>query len=90
MSLFTGWLRANRPSSLTWAHNDYGVVIRDGEERRLRVHNNVPREFSVALSREDVVCALPIACPVEGMRDNVFGGTEERVHQGEIIVGSES
>ena len=68
----------------------YGVVVRDEEERRLRVHNNVPHEFSVALSRGDVVYALPIACPVEGMRDAVLGGTEKRFHQGEIMVGSES
>ena len=67
----------------------YGVVVRDGEERRLRVHNNVPHEFSVALSRDDVVYALHIAGPVEGMRDTVLGGTEKRVHQGEIMVGSE-
>ena len=60
----------------------YGVVVRDGEERRLRVHNSVPREFSFALSCEDVVYALPIACTVEGMRDAVFGGTEKRVYQG--------
>ena len=53
----------------------YDVVIRDGEERRLRVHENVPHEFSVALSREDVVYALPIASPVEGMRDAVLGDT---------------
>ena len=45
----------------------YGVVVRDGKERRLRVHNNVPHEFSVALSLEDVVYALPIACSVEGV-----------------------
>ena len=57
----------------------YGVVVRNGEER---VHNNVPHKLSVALSREDVVYALPIACPVEGMRDAVLGGTGERVHQG--------
>ena len=68
----------------------YGVVVRDGEERRLRVHNNAPHEFSVALSRENVVNALSIACPVEGVRYGVFWGTEKRVYQGEIMVGSES
>ena len=68
----------------------YGVVIRDGEERLLRLCNNVPHEFSVALSREYVVYAFPIACPVDGMRYTVFWGTEKRVHQGEIMVGSES
>ena len=51
----------------------YGVVVRGEEERRLRVHNNVPHEFSGALSNDDVVYALPIACPVEGMRDAIFG-----------------
>ena len=68
----------------------YGVVVRDGEERLLKVHNNVPHEVSVALSREDVVYAFPIACLVEGMRDAVLGGTEKSVQQGEIMVGSES
>ena len=33
----------------------------------MRVHNNIPHEFSVALSREYVVYALSITCPVEGM-----------------------
>ena len=65
-------------------------MVRDGEERRLGVHNNVPHEFSVTLPREDVVYALPIACPVEGMQDAVFGGTEKRVYQGEIMIGGES
>ena len=51
----------------------YGVVVRDGEERRLRVHNIVPYEVSVAQSRVDVFYAFPIACPVEGMRDVVLG-----------------
>ena len=59
----------------------YGVVVRDGEKRRLREHNNVPHEISVALSREDIVDAFTIAGPVEGMRDAVVGGTEKRVHQ---------
>ena len=68
----------------------YDVVVRDGEERPLRVHNDVPHEFSVALSREDVVYVLPIACPVEGMRDAVLRSTEKRLHQGDIIVGSGS
>ena len=72
------------------SHGPYGVVVRDGEERRLRVHKNVPHEFSVALSRDNVVYALPIAFPVKGMRDTVIVGTEKRVHQGEIMVGSES
>ena len=54
------------------------------------MHNNVPHEFSVALSRENVVYAFPVACPVECVRYTVFGGTEKRIHQGEIIVGSES
>jgi len=68
----------------------YGVVVRDKEEPRLRVHNYVPHEFSVALSREYVVYALPIAYPGEGMGYTVLGGTEERVHQDEIMVGSAS
>ena len=59
----------------------YGVVVPDGEERRFGVHNNVPHEFSVALSREDVVYAFPVTCPVEGMRDAVLEGTEKRVHR---------
>ena len=31
------------------------------------MHNNIPHEFSVALSREDVVDAFPVAYPVEGV-----------------------
>ena len=68
----------------------YGVVVLDGEERLLRVYNNVPHDFSVALSREDLVYALAITCPVEGMRYVVFGGSEKCVHHGEIMVESES
>ena len=68
----------------------YGFVVRDGEERRLTVHSNVPHEVSVALSRDGVVYVLPIACPVEGMRDAVSGGTEKRVRQGELMVGSKA
>ena len=64
----------------------YGVVVRD---RRLRVHNNVPYEFSVALSRENVVYVLP-SCPVEGMRDAVLGVLKNVIHEGDIMVGSES
>ena len=63
----------------------YGVVVRDGEKQQLRAHNNVPDEIPVALFRKDVVYALPIACPVEGMRDTVLRGTEKRVHQAEIL-----
>ena len=36
----------------------YGVVVRDGEERRLRVYNNLPHEFSVKLSRENVTLVV--------------------------------
>ena len=72
------------------SHGHYVVVVRDGEERRLRVHNNIPHEFSVALSRKGVVYGLPIACPVEGVRDAVLGGTEKRVHHGKLMLGSES
>ena len=68
----------------------YGVVVQDGEKQRLRMHNNVPHELSVSLSREDVADAFPLAYLVEDMLDAAFGGTENRVHQGEIIVGSES
>ena len=68
----------------------HGVVVRIGEKRRLGVHTNVRHEFSVSLSREYVVDAFSVACPVEGMRDLVLGDTEKRVHRGEIMVGSES
>ena len=67
-----------------------GDVVRDGKERWVRMHNNVSHGFSVALSRENVFNALPVACPVEGVRYAVFGSTEKRVHQGEIMVGTES
>ena len=43
----------------------YGVVVRDGEGKRLRVHNNVPYEFCVVLSREDVVYAFLFPVPLK-------------------------
>ena len=49
----------------------YGVVVQDGEERRLRVHNNVPHAFFVALSREDKVDAFPMQDAVCGLLKNV-------------------
>lgn len=68
----------------------YSVVVRGGEERRLMVHSNVLHEFSIVPSCADVVVGLPIAFPVEGMRYSASGGYENRVHQGEIMVGSKS
>ena len=50
-----------------------GVVIRDGKERRMRVHNNVLLKFSVSLSPEDIVDVFPVTCLVEGMREAVLG-----------------
>ena len=53
----------------------YGAVVRDGEEQWLRrVHNNIPHEFSVVLSCDDIVDAFPVACSVEGLRDAVLWG----------------
>ena len=63
------------------------IVVRDGEKRWLRVYNNVLHKVSVSLSREDVVHAFSVAYRVEGTRDTGFVGTENGVHQGEIMVG---
>ena len=51
----------------------YGVVVRGEEGRRLRVHNNVPHEFSVALSREDVVYAFLLPTPLTVCEMPFFG-----------------
>ena len=41
-------VRAKWPRSLTGGHN---VVVRNGKEGGLRVHRNVPYEFSITLPR---------------------------------------
>jgi len=58
----------------------HGIVFRDGEKRRLRVHNNVPHALSVSQSHEDVFDVFPAAFPAEDMRDTVLGGTGKSTH----------
>lgn len=45
------------------------------------MHNNVSHEVSADVPR--------VAYPAEGMRGAVLGSTEERFHQGKIMIGSE-
>ena len=50
-----------------------GTTVEGAQQRSVRV--------SVALFREDIVYAFLVACPVEGSRHTVCGGTEKRVYQ---------
>ena len=63
-----------------------GCVVRDGQERRFRVYSNVPYEFVVSLSREDVV-NNHFAWFIEHMQSCVLGGVEESIQQFKPMLG---
>ena len=67
----------------------YGVVVRDGEERRLRVHNNIPHEVFVLLSHEDVVDRFLLPTPLKACEIPFLGVLKKKsVQQSDIMVGS--
>lgn len=67
----------------------HNVVVQNGNGRLLRVHSNVPFEFSISPSRKDVANAFPLSYLVKGNWDIVFEGYEEVVFQDMIIVRRE-
>ena len=65
------------------------MLVRDGFEQGLGVHDDVSHELTVSLPRKDVLNAF-FTSPVEGMRHTILGGAEVRAYKCKAMVGRES